>query len=127
MTAFIAVMLAAGWRPGGELPATDVLIGASGAAFAAVVLGQLGNAFACRSETRPPWQLGWGGNRLLLAAVLVELLALAAFLGVPAVADLLGHGMPPWIGAVIAILAAPAVLGADALDKWIRRAHLRGG
>jgi hypothetical protein len=50
-----------------------------GVGFTAVVLGQLANAFACRSTTRWPGQLGWTSNRLLLPAVGVELVALAAF------------------------------------------------
>jgi Kef-type K+ transport system membrane component KefB len=68
----------------------------------------------------------WGGNRLLVAAVITEIAALSVFLGIPAVADRLGHDIPPVIGAVIAILAAAAVLGADALDKWHRRTHVHG-
>ena len=45
----------AAWRrldAGDSFPAPGVLLAASGAAFTAVVLGQLANAFACRSATR---------------------------------------------------------------------------
>ena len=53
MTAYTAVLLGAGWTPGAELPASDVLMAASGAAFTTVVLAQLANAFACRSASVP--------------------------------------------------------------------------
>ena len=92
------------------------------ASFAAVVVGQMANAFACRSERRRPGQLGWFGNRLLLWAVLAELVALAAFLGVPPIARALDHAAPSLAGAAMALVAAPAVLAADALHKrWRAR------
>jgi calcium-translocating P-type ATPase len=120
MAAFTVALMLAGWRPGGTEPATRVLGAASGAAFAAVVFGQMANAFACRSARRPPWRLGWTSNRLVVGAVIVELAALAAFLFIPPVASALGQAPPdPW-PAAIALLAVPAVLGADAVHKWWR-------
>jgi magnesium-transporting ATPase (P-type) len=120
MLAFVVAFLAAGWRPGETFPTGGPLLAASGAAFAAVVFGQLGNAFACRSATVTPWRLGWTGNRLLLGAVLAELVALAGFLLVPPVADLLDHAPPPAVALLVAAGAAPAVLAADAAHKAVR-------
>jgi magnesium-transporting ATPase (P-type) len=96
---------------------------ASGAAFLAVVFGQKANVFACRSSTRRPGQLGWTTNRLVLMAIVVELaFALTVVLVVP-IADALDHGVPPWQGWVVALLAIPAVLAVDAADKWWRSSH----
>lgn len=120
MSAFTMVLTAAGWALGGPLPAGGALVAASGAAFASVVLGQLANAYACRSSTVPPWRLGWFTNRLLLWSVLIELAALAVFLGVGPVAALLGHGPPPPLGWGVAFLAVPAVLAADYIYKVLR-------
>ncbi len=122
MAAFFAALMAAGWRPGDSFPTGAPLLAASGAAFAAVVVGQMANAFACRSSTRPPWQLGWQTNRMLLAAVAVECAALLGFLLVPPIARLLDHAFPPVVGLAVALVSVPAVLGADALHKWRRRA-----
>jgi magnesium-transporting ATPase (P-type) len=121
MSAFVVALLAAGWRPGESFPTGHALAAASGAAFAAVVIGQVANAFACRSATRWPGALGWGTNRLLVGAVLVELAALAAFLLVPPIASLLDQAPPPAAAFAVAMLAAPAVLAADALQKAVRR------
>ena len=66
MAAFFATFIVAGWRPGDTFPSGTTLYAASGAAFLAVVLGQKANAWACRSATLPPWQIGWLGNRLLV-------------------------------------------------------------
>ncbi|MBT1002415.1 cation-transporting P-type ATPase [Paenarthrobacter sp. DKR-5] len=124
MIAFIVVLWVAGWRPGQSFPGPEVLLGASGAAFTAVVLGQMANAFACRSATVPPWRLGWLSNRLLLWAVLFELAALTAFLDIGPLAAVLGQAPPPPPGLVVAALAVPAVLAADYLNKSFRRRRL---
>ncbi len=122
MSAFIVALVAAGWRPGDTFPTGHALEAASGAAFAAVVIGQIANSFACRSATRSPGQLGWKSNRLLLWAVGVELLALAGFLLIPPVARLLGQAFPPLAGFVVAMLAAPLVLAVDRVHKHVRAA-----
>jgi magnesium-transporting ATPase (P-type) len=120
MSAFVTALVVAGWRPGSSFPTGNALLAASGAAFAAVVFGQMANAFACRSATVPPWRLGWGTNRLLVGAVAVELAALAGFLLVPAVAGLLEQAFPPVAALLVALAAAPAVLLADAAHKRFR-------
>ena len=120
MIAYTAVLFGAGWSPGAELPPTDVLMAASGAAFTTVVLGQLANAFACRSATAPPWRLGWLTNRLVLWAVLAELGLLAVFLFLGPLAALLGHAPPTLGGLAVALAAIPAVLLADSLYKAAR-------
>jgi hypothetical protein len=77
-------------RPLGLLRLTT----ASGTAFTAVVLGQMATAFACRSEARWVGRLDWRGNPLLLGAVAAEIAALFMFIGIPALARLLGGGLP---------------------------------
>ncbi|MFC4059248.1 HAD-IC family P-type ATPase, partial [Planomonospora corallina] len=125
MAAFTAVLALGGWAVGTEPPAA-LLAAASGTAFAAVVLGQLANAFACRSETRWAGRLAWPGNRLLLGAVAAELVMLLAFLGLPFLADPLGGSLPPLEGWALAALAIPAVIGADALHKALRARRTTG-
>jgi hypothetical protein len=68
----------------------------------------------------PPWRLGWGTNRLLLGAVVIELAALVGFLAIGPLADLLEHAMPPWPALLVAVGAAAAVLTADATHKAAR-------
>jgi magnesium-transporting ATPase (P-type) len=120
MLAFVVSMTASGWRPGDAFPEGTPLEAASGAAFCAIVLGQLANAFACRSTTRRPGEIGWTTNRVLLAAVAGEVALLAAFLFIGPVADLLDHRPPTLVGWVVASLSPFAVLLADAIDKHER-------
>jgi hypothetical protein len=124
MVAFIAVLLAGGWV-WAATPSAELLAGASGAAFAAVVLGQLANAFACRSETTWVGEKGLRGNPLLLAAVGIELVLLVGFLTVEPVSSLLGGAWPPALGWALAATAVPVVLAADTLAKAVRSASAR--
>ena len=65
MTAFVAVLLAGGWG-WGQTPSDALLATASGSAFAAIALGQMANAFACRSTSQQVWRLDLRGNPLVL-------------------------------------------------------------
>jgi magnesium-transporting ATPase (P-type) len=122
MITFLAVLVSAGWRPGMHFPAGASFLAASGAAFTAVVLGQMANAFACRSASLWPGKLGWFSNRYLVLAVLCELAMLAGFLYISPLAKVLGQAPPNRAGYLTALLAIPAVLLADALQKlWKRR------
>lgn len=125
MTAFSVVLFGGGWMRG-DPQDTGLVMAASGAAFSAVVLGQLANAFACRSASLPPWMLGWFTNRLLSWAVLAEVGALAACLYAVPVSAVLGHLPPPPAGFVVAALAVPAVLAADWAYKRLRRSGSSG-
>ncbi|MER5262679.1 cation-transporting P-type ATPase [Actinosynnema sp. NPDC002837] len=115
MAAFTLVLLAGGWNLGDPV----LLATASGTAFTAIVLGQLANAFACRSATKPVRSLL--GNRLLIGAVLFELAVLAVFLFVPPLPDLLGGSAPTPLGWALAAMTIPVVLLVDAGHKWMRR------
>ncbi|WP_239128243.1 cation-translocating P-type ATPase [Planobispora siamensis] len=121
MAAFIGVLLLGGWVPGAD-PEPALLATASGTAFAAVVLGQFANAFACRSESRWIGRLHWRDNPLLLWAVASEIVMLLAFLGLPALADLLGGTFPDAAGWALAVLAVPVMVLADTAHKaWRAR------
>ncbi|MGZ8751878.1 MAG: cation-translocating P-type ATPase [Acidimicrobiia bacterium] len=117
LVAFLAAFVASGWLPGETFPGGPTLLTASGAAFTAVVVGQVANAFACRSTVRPAWAVGWTANRLLLGAIAAEIAMLIGFLYIPMLAEVLDQAPPSWAGFAVALLAAPAVLAADALQK----------
>jgi len=123
MAAFSAVLPAGGWTWGMK-PDARLLATASGAAFAAVVIGQLANAFACRSNSRPVFRLKLLTNPLLLFAMTFEATVLAGLLFVPPLAHQLGGNPPNVIGWMFAFLAAPAVLGVDTAAKALARRKL---
>ncbi|GAA1331496.1 cation-translocating P-type ATPase [Saccharothrix algeriensis] len=115
MAAFALVLHLGGW----DLADPALVATASGTAFTAIVLGQLANAFACRSATRPVTT--WRGNRLLLGAVAFEVAVLLLFLFVPPLPHLLGGSPPSAAGWALAAAAIPVVLLVDAGAKLMRR------
>ncbi|ANW67801.1 haloacid dehalogenase [Mycobacterium sp. djl-10] len=121
LTAFVATFAAVGWRPGLPFPVGGVALSASGSAFAAIVFGQMANAYACRSSRRPAWTQPASANPLLVVAVGVELLLLLVMLYAPPVATLLHHAGPTVVGGAVAVCAVPAVLVTDALYKRVAR------
>ena len=121
--AFIAVLSSSGWR-WGTVPSAGTLAMASGATFAAIALGQMANAFACRSDTVPVWRLVIRDNLFIVVAVAAELLLLAVFLGVTPLTQLLGGSPPPTVGWICAFGAASMVIVADAAHKYVRRRRL---
>jgi magnesium-transporting ATPase (P-type) len=127
MGAFVVSLVTEGWRPGLPYPTGAVLAAASGAVFTAVVIGQMANAFACRSATQWVGAISWRRNIWLCLAVLSELLLLVGFLYFAPISGLLSHAPPTSAGYATAVTAAPAVLVADWLQKrWKKRQESRG-
>ncbi|MEN1974414.1 cation-translocating P-type ATPase [Cellulomonas sp. P4] len=122
LTTFLVVLLAGGWT-WGATPGPALLATASGAAFAAIVLGQLVNAVACRSRTRPVTRSGLRGNPLLPWALASEAAALALFVGLPPLASLLGGTWPDARGWAGAVATGALVALADATHKRLRARH----
>jgi magnesium-transporting ATPase (P-type) len=116
MLTFVTALLLLGWVPGDPAPADADLFAASGGAFAAIVLGQMANALACRHDSLPAWRQ-LGSNRLMLVAILSELLLLVGFLFVDPLADALDHAPPPAEAWGVALIAPVAVVLADWLFK----------
>jgi magnesium-transporting ATPase (P-type) len=125
LTAFTLVLLAGGWA-WGETPGPALLASASGTTFAAIALAQMANAVACRSETVAAWRMRPLGNPLLLAAVAAELVLLVAFVGVPALARLLGGSWPPPAGWAWGLAGGAVLLLVDAVHKRVRVRGRRG-
>lgn len=120
MGAFLTVLVLGGWSYGAD-PSAPLLATASGSAFAVIAVGQVANAFVCRSETRPAWLVDPRRNPFVLAAVVVELVLLVVFLAVPWLSDQLGGTWPSpagWAWCLAAVFALPLV---DALHKAVRR------
>ncbi|MFZ0324611.1 MAG: HAD-IC family P-type ATPase, partial [Actinomycetes bacterium] len=120
MTAFVVVLTMGGWSYG-DKPGPELLAVASGTTFAAIVLGQLANAFAVRSTVLPAWRLDPRTNPLLLGAVAIEAVMLVVFLTVPPLPEVLGGAWPTQTGWVMALLTMPVVVLVDATAKSMRR------
>jgi magnesium-transporting ATPase (P-type) len=88
---------------------------------AGVVMAQVGNAFACRTEVNRGRSLGWLSNRFLLASIAIETVIILALIYIPPLAKAFEHvPLPPvfWLGLVF---YAPALYGLD----WLRKSLVR--
>jgi Ca2+-transporting ATPase len=89
--------------------------------YAGVVMAQVGNAFACRTERSRGRTLGWLKNPALLIGIAIEVAILLGLVYFPPLAGLFEHFPIPlslWLG----LLAYPIAI--YALD-WLRKGILR--
>jgi len=88
---------------------------------AGVVLSQVGNAFACRSETRNVRHMGWLSNRFLLLGIAIEIVLILSMIYIHPLAVAFEHRpLPPnyWLGLA---LFAPLLYGFERVRKSIFR------
>lgn len=88
---------------------------------AGVVMAQIGNAFACRTERERGRRLGWLSNRFLLWGILAEIVIILVLIYFPPLAKVFNHvPLPPifWVGLS---LYAPVLYSLD----WIRKGVVR--
>jgi len=89
---------------------------------AGVVMSQVGNAFACRSEATRGRHLGWISNKYLLIAVVVEVVGILTIIYWPVLAPHFEHVPIPafyWVGLSMFSLIVYSL-------EWIRKRIVRG-
>jgi Ca2+-transporting ATPase len=89
--------------------------------YAGVVMAQVGNAFACRTERNRGRYVGWLSNRNLLLGIGAEMVILLALTYIPPLAGLFGLvPIPPilWVGLGFYSLILYSL---DWIRKWILR------
>ncbi|OGO27126.1 MAG: hypothetical protein A2136_11025 [Chloroflexi bacterium RBG_16_54_11] len=89
--------------------------------YASVVMAQVGNAFACRTERNRGRFLGWFSNPSLLRGIAIELAILLGLIYIPQLARLFDHQpIPPvlWVGLVFFPLV---IYSLDWTRKWVVR------
>ncbi len=125
MGAYFYVLLQAGWSPNDPVEAGDPLHHAYQQAttmtFLAMVVAQIGTAFASRTERASLRSVGVFSNRLLLVGIAFELALAAIFVYVPVFQNLLGTA-PPAPQDLLILLPFPFVVwGADELRRFLLR------
>jgi len=120
MTAFFWFLRAQGWTWGTPLEWTDPLYRqATTITFAAIVVAQVANVFACRSERISVFRLGFLSNPFLLWGIAVELALLVLIVYTPLGNHFLGTGpLPLWAWGPL-ILGAIGLLLAEELRKMV--------
>lgn len=118
--------------PGGEWsvvgdPTEAALLAAAGKAatmtFAGIVMMQVGNVFACRTEETSLFRIGVLGNRLIIWGVLFELVFTCLLIYIPACQPLFGTAPLGWRDWLLFLPFIPLpVLAEEARKALVRRA-----
>ena len=91
LSGYLIVLWLAGWHSGLALESSNpVYMTATTMTLAGIVACQIGNAFACRSESESIWRLGFSTNRMLLAGIAIEILLLLTLIYVPPLRTVFG-------------------------------------
>ncbi|HMP39360.1 MAG TPA: HAD-IC family P-type ATPase [Roseiflexaceae bacterium] len=112
-----------GWRPGMAFDEDGIVyMQATTLTYAAIVLAQAGNVFACRTWLLPVTRMGIFTNRVLVAGVIVSTLAMLAMIYVEPLAQIFGFVAPtPWQWMVVATFAPLMFVAHEAAKWWARR------
>ena len=107
--------------PGWVIPAEQVALLAVTVFHAGVVMAQVGNVFACRTEKARGRHVGWLSNRLILGGVAIELAIILCLIYIPPLAKIFDHvPLPPYFWIFLG-LYAPILYSLD----WIRKGLVR--
>jgi P-type Ca2+ transporter type 2C len=129
LTAFFAFLFQHGWHWGDRgAPSAAIGAGASTVVFLGIVILQVGNAFACRTERASAFARGLLSNRFLLLGVVCELLFAAALIYIAPFQALFGTAAidPRW-WLVLAAFIGPVFVAEETRKLLLRRkSHDRG-
>jgi calcium-translocating P-type ATPase len=125
LAGFFAVLIAAGWTFGAPVgpgqPLHHAYQQATTMTFLGMIAGQIGTAFAVRTQRVSLRSVGVASNRFLLAGIGGELLLAAIFVYAPPFQALLGTAALP-AGDLLLLLPYPfLVWGADEIRRWLIR------
>ena len=109
------------WLPAINLSGAALYLLATTVFHVGVVAAQVGNAFACRTESERVTRLAWFTNRWLLLGVGAEIVFIGLLVYVPALARLFDHApVPLWM---LPMFAAHAVILYGL--EWLRKLSVR--
>ncbi len=128
MGGFFLYLYSRGWTWGEHLDWSSTLYKeATTVTVAGIVLAQVANVFACRSDHLSVAKLGWFSNRLILWGILTELTIVAFITYTPIGNQIFGTSpLPLWIYAPL-VLGALMLLAAEearkVLASRLRQSH----
>jgi len=126
---FFYVLSGAGWQPGDPTGPHSLFhyayLQATTMTFLGMIFGQIGTAFAVRTQRESLLSVGVLSNRYLLFAIAGELAIAAACVYTPALQSLLGTAPPPARDLLILLPYPLIVWGADELRRYLIRRRSR--
>jgi Ca2+-transporting ATPase len=127
-SAFFLLLVRHGWRWGQHsAPSASIGNSATTVVFLGIVLLQVGNAFACRTERVSALRIGLLSNRFLLFGIAFELVFAAVLMYVPALQGLFGTTSLPVLWWVALFAFAPVIFLAEEGRKALVRRRVGAG
>jgi calcium-translocating P-type ATPase len=122
MAGFFYVLVGAGWSPGeatgAGTPLHHAYLQATTMTFLGMVMGQVGTAFAARTDRESLRSIGVFSNRLLIWGIAFELALSALIIYAPPLQDLLATA-PLDLDMLLFVAPFPFIVwGADELRRW---------
>jgi P-type Ca2+ transporter type 2C len=125
--AYFFVLYRGGWRPGMQLEpnattfANPLHLKAVTVVFAGIVVMQIANVFACRSEKQSVFKVGFFNNRLILWGILFEIIFTLSLIHVPAFQKVFNTVALGWQDWALLSVFMVAIFLAEELRKKISR------
>jgi magnesium-transporting ATPase (P-type) len=124
---FFYVLTSAGWSPGDATgpghPLHHAYLQATTMTFLGLIAGQIGSAFAVRTQRASLRSIGPFSNPHLLGAIVAELALAALFIYAPPLQSLLGTAGLPAHDLILLLPYPFVVWGADELRRFLIRRH----
>jgi calcium-translocating P-type ATPase len=126
LASFFFVLKCAGWHMGQVLAPRDPLyLQATTACLSAIIVTQVANLFACRSERDSMFRFGLWSNPLICWGIAAEVLLILCIDYTPVGNAIFGTAPIPLAAWLFALPFAFALLALEELRKWLVRHFLR--
>ncbi|MDR3601337.1 MAG: cation-transporting P-type ATPase [Desulfosporosinus sp.] len=125
LSGYFWVLYSGGWHWGQILETTNPLSQkAATMSFLGIVIMQVANVFACRTEVASIFSIGLLTNKLLNVSVIFELVLTAALIYIPFLQKIFETYPVPIAYWLFYIAFIPIIIGAEEVRKWIIRKKL---
>jgi magnesium-transporting ATPase (P-type) len=125
MIGCVSTWIRGGWVLGMSLEPTDpVFIKGTTMTFAGIVIGQVGNLLACRTNKISLFKTDWRSNKWIFAGILTQISILSALVYLPALQMIFGTApleLYDWL--FVGSLALVVVLAEEARKFFVRRSE----
>jgi Ca2+-transporting ATPase len=132
LTVFYFVLYKGGWRPGVRLETNDTTFAnplhlkAITMIFLGIIVMQIANVFACRSDRFSAFKLGFLSNKLILWGIIFELIFASIIIYTPFFQKVFQTNAISWSDWVTLLVFAPLIFLAEELRKKLyQRRHPR--
>jgi magnesium-transporting ATPase (P-type) len=129
--AYFWILYKGGWHWGMRLEKSDVLfqnpqhLHAITMVFAGIVIMQIANIFACRSETKSAFRIGFFNNKLIVAGIIFELIFTICLIYLPFFQRIFNTSALSATDWILLILLMLFVFFAEEGRKWFNRKRLQ--